>query len=268
MINNLINYANSEYIILTDANVFFTTDTLYNLIKHFKNNNIGIVGANIINPNSSEKGIAFHETFYMKQENLIKYYEGIHGKMIGSFGGCYAIRKSLFQTIPTNPMLMDDFYITMSVLNKNYDVIMEKQAVCFENVTNDIWIEFKEKKRIAQGTFPIITSNIKLWLPLNKLNFFFFSHKVIRYLTPFLIIFIFFVSLTIFHLSLLAKFSLITIITILFISIIDISLIKYIPHNKWLRFISHFSLMNIALIIGIIKSMNRKTSSIWQPTKR
>ena len=37
-------------LVLTDANVFFTPDTLYHLVKHFRNPHIGQVGGHILNP--------------------------------------------------------------------------------------------------------------------------------------------------------------------------------------------------------------------------
>ena len=42
-------------LVLTDANVFFAPDTLFELVKHFHNPAIGLVGGNILNPNHRAK---------------------------------------------------------------------------------------------------------------------------------------------------------------------------------------------------------------------
>jgi hypothetical protein len=39
-------------------------------------------------------------------------------------------------------------------------------------------------------------------------------------------------------------------------------------HNKYLRFISHFYWMNIALLIGLFKYIKGVETNIWKPTER
>jgi cellulose synthase/poly-beta-1,6-N-acetylglucosamine synthase-like glycosyltransferase len=56
--------ANNAILLLTDASVFFTKGTIYELVKHFKNEKIGLVGANIIPPNYTKEGISFQEKAY------------------------------------------------------------------------------------------------------------------------------------------------------------------------------------------------------------
>jgi hypothetical protein len=39
-------------------------------------------------------------------------------------------------------------------------------------------------------------------------------------------------------------------------------------HFKWVRYILHFTSMNIALFLGFFKFLGGIKSSIWEPTKR
>jgi hypothetical protein len=102
-------------LVLTDANVFFEQETLFELAKHFKNPLVAQVGANILNSGLREDGISIQEQSYIQRENYIKHLEGLSGTMQGAFGACYAIRASYFPEIPAN-FLMEDFYISMHVL--------------------------------------------------------------------------------------------------------------------------------------------------------
>jgi hypothetical protein len=75
----------------------------------------------------------------------MKYKEGVvWGAMMGAFGGCYAIRKNYFKPTP-DTFIVDDFYITMSVLEQGGKAITALQATCYEDVSNKIKEEFRRK---------------------------------------------------------------------------------------------------------------------------
>jgi cellulose synthase/poly-beta-1,6-N-acetylglucosamine synthase-like glycosyltransferase len=58
IINELANKAKGEILILTDANVFFTPDTIYELVRNFTDPSVALVAGNIINPDISDHGIS------------------------------------------------------------------------------------------------------------------------------------------------------------------------------------------------------------------
>ena len=132
----------NDIVVLTDANVLFERSTLFHLIKYFKNESIGQVGGNIVNYGFDKNGIATQEAFYIQRENQIKFLEGkFDGSMIGAFGACYAIRRELLVVFPDN-ILMEDFYLSMSVLQKKYKAILALEAICKEDLPGLIQDEF------------------------------------------------------------------------------------------------------------------------------
>ena len=118
IINKLVELSKSPIIVATDANIIFTEDTVFQLIKSFKEPEIELVGGNLIYKSKKDTGIAVQEHVYLNWENRIKQRESQRWRLvIGVEGGCYAIRKPAFTTIP--PLtFMEDFFITMSVLRK------------------------------------------------------------------------------------------------------------------------------------------------------
>ncbi len=58
VINELRNEAMGEILIMTDANVMFNKDTLFELVRHFKKQEIGLVAANIRNTGHDKTGIS------------------------------------------------------------------------------------------------------------------------------------------------------------------------------------------------------------------
>ena len=124
-------YKPNDVFILTDANVFFTRSCIFEMVKHFKNPDIGQVAGNVLNKGQRNDGISIQEASYIQRENLIKYREGlIWGAMQGAFGACYAMRADCFSPIPAN-FLMEDFYLSMSILCQGKKAISEFKAVCY-----------------------------------------------------------------------------------------------------------------------------------------
>lgn len=265
IINDLSDKATQEIFILTDANVVFKEDTIFNLIRHFNNENVAQVAANIIKVSPNNKGIASQEKSYIAIENKIKYQESLRWNVVmGAEGGCYAIRKVSFSKVPPK-FFMDDFYITMNVIEQSKQIVFDKDAICNEDVPTKSAEEFKRKVRISIGNFQNLMRYKTLLFNFNGISFAFWSHKVLRWLTPFLLITAFVSTyFLMFHdayfkiLFLLQLFGFVT-------PVLDWLLRINIP---LMRFVSHFYLMNLALLRGFIIYVKGVESNVWQPTKR
>jgi cellulose synthase/poly-beta-1,6-N-acetylglucosamine synthase-like glycosyltransferase len=269
IINKLVAEASSDIIILTDANVFFEPSTMFELVKHYKNPDIALVGGYIINTNVKKTGISLQEKTYLSHENLIKYREGIlWGSMIGAFGGVYSIRKENYTPVPEN-YFMDDFFITMSVLQQGKKTIAELNAVCYEDISNIIHEEFRRKVRISIGNFQNLSTYGHIASRIfTGAGFSFFSHKVLRWMTPFLLIDCLIASAILFSQDILYSYLFFGQIILLLLPVIDIILKRGHIHVSLLRFITHFYSMNVALFIGFFKFLKGVDSNVWQPTKR
>lgn len=269
IVNSLELLAKSPVLILTDANVFFQKDTIYQLVKHYKNEAIALVGGNIINEQLHKSGISVQEKTYLSRENKMKYQEGaVWGTMIGAFGGCYSIRKKNFSPVPPR-FFMDDFYITMGVLEQGAKAINELSARCYEDVSNKISEEFRRKVRISIGNFQNLTRYRRLlFSKFPGLSFCFWSHKVIRWLGPFFILAALISNFLLRENSEFYFFTLHVQIFSLMIPVVDELLKKLRIHLTLFRFISHFYLMNLALMIGFFKFISGVESNVWKPTQR
>jgi cellulose synthase/poly-beta-1,6-N-acetylglucosamine synthase-like glycosyltransferase len=268
IINLLNQKAKGEILLLTDANVIFESSTLFELVKHFKNPDISLVDSFMKHRNLKADGISYQESNYISNEVNTKHAEGkIWGSLMGPFGGCFAIRRTDFEPIPDN-FLVDDFYTCMQVLNNKKRCISDEKAIVLEDVSNNLNAEFKRKIRISSGNFQNLAKFWPLLLRFNGTAFAFFSHKVLRWLTPFLILFILLIfpfllaikeNYKYFGIFLLIMFSSIT---------FDFILKKMNIHLVMLRFLTHFTSMNIALFIGFIHYLKGIRSSVWEPTER
>jgi cellulose synthase/poly-beta-1,6-N-acetylglucosamine synthase-like glycosyltransferase len=269
VMNDLINRVKSEIVISTDANVIFSPNTIFELVRYMKDSDVGLVDSRIINTGQKPTGISVQESTYIIHEAVVKYREGLlWGAMIGPFGGCYAIKREVFVKPPANS-LVDDFYISMKVIEQGKKSISNFKAVVFEDVSNELMEEFRRKVRIAMGNFQNLSTFRKLlWPPSKPVAFAFLSHKVLRWLGPIFMILVFFINVPLSFSSQLFHILLIIQISLYCLPLIDFILKTINLHIIPLRFATHFFSMNLALLIGLIKYYRGVKSNVWQPTQR
>jgi cellulose synthase/poly-beta-1,6-N-acetylglucosamine synthase-like glycosyltransferase len=266
IVNDLVSAVKEPIMVLTDANVMFDTSLLQQLISPLQNEKVGIVGAYIIKQSVIEEGIARQEKTYMQLENKLKLAESLTWQLVmGVEGGCYAIKRNCFEAVPSH-FQVDDFYITLSVLQKKYQVLFNDKAICYEDVPTNSQVEFKRKVRISTGNF----QNLKqfkslLFPPFSPLAFAFLSHKVLRWLTPFFLITCFLSSL---YLAICTPFFILVFLAQVLLLMVAIMNMVFAFSNKVLKYISHFYSMNLALLIGFFRFAKGVNTSIWEPTKR
>jgi cellulose synthase/poly-beta-1,6-N-acetylglucosamine synthase-like glycosyltransferase len=269
IINELVDLTQTEHLIFTDANVFFEPNTIKALVYNLLAKNAKLVCGNIMKFSPKNEGISGQEIFYMNFENQLKHNESlVYDFCVGVEGGCYAIKKDWFVKVPDG-FLMDDFFITLNVISKKGKVVFEQEALCYEDVNDAPMIEFKRKIRISLGNFRNLKYYKHLLFPIHKgFGFAFFSHKVLRWFTPFALVLSFLLSFMLafyspvfilisFVYSLLVMLPIMTI----FLEMIKIKL-------PIINSLGHFILMNFALLLGYFKFISASHESAWEPPKR
>lgn len=269
IINQLSEKGTGEILIITDANVLLEEKTLFETLKLFKDKRIGLVDTHMKNYGLKKDGISIQEKTYISREVFVKHLESASfGTMIGPFGGCYAVRKELYAPVPEN-YTVDDFFICMNVLAKKKLAINNLEAIVNEDVSNVLAIEFKRKIRIATGNFQNLKHFFKLLLnPFSPRSYTFFSHKVLRWFGPFFLIIALLSNIFLIGQHPLYLVTFILQLLVIILPFVDTILKKFGIHIVLLRFITHFYIMNLSLLIGFVKSIKGVKSNVWKPTKR
>ncbi len=269
VVNHLAKEAKGEILVITDANVMLHRSALSEMTAPFKEPDIGLVDTRMINTRLNIEGISHQEKYYISREVRIKHHESLlWGSMMGPFGGCYAVRKSLYRPVPHN-YLVDDFYINMAVLEQRFKCISNMNAMVFEDVSNNLEEEFRRKRRISAGNFQNLAAYKSLLFSSEPgVAFSFFSHKVLRWFVPLLVMITLGTSVSLGIEQLPYRIFALLQGIILVIPVIDYFLRKIKIHLLPLRFISHFVLMNLALLAGLIRFIGGIESNVWQPTRR
>ena len=258
--------------LLTDASVMLAPDCIQQLVQHFKNPAVFLVDASMRSMGLNAADISQSEGIYIKIEGLLKSWESrAFGKMMGPFGGCYALRASYYSPVPHN-FLVDDFYITMKGFQKGGLAINEPKAVCYEKVGTEQKEEFRRKRRISAGNFQNLVHFFGSWFPpRNAVSFAFFSHKILRWCGPFFIIFATIGSAWMWWNGSTFPYAILLVLLlcwIVLIPLVDEILRSLNIHLSPLRNVTYFNAMNWALLMGFFKYLYGIKSNVWQPPKR
>lgn len=270
-INYLVEISKGDIIISTDANVIFTKDTVCEVVAPFKDQKIGMVGSNLTSSMPhGEKGVSLQEKVYMERENELKYHEGIlWGCMMGAFGGCYAMRKELFAEVPGH-IKNDDFYLTMKVLLDGKDCILAPKAVCYEEASVKESVEFKRKIRLSSGNYQNLFRFFNVfWKCKPTVGFSFFSHKVLRWIGPFLLLIALVTSFQLRYYYWVYQAAFWGQLALMLFPLINKLLRAINLKSKLVQFVSYFYSMNLALLLGLFRYLSGGSSkNTWTPTVR
>jgi cellulose synthase/poly-beta-1,6-N-acetylglucosamine synthase-like glycosyltransferase len=270
VINQLVNKANNDILVFTDANTEFKKDAIKKLVRHFLNEEIGgVSGKLVLVDRKLNQRAAVEEKDYWEFETLIKTSEGRLGILIGANGGIFTIRKNLFEKIPIEKAVTDDFFISLNVIKKGFKLIYEPEAQAFEEISSDFQTEFKRKVRFAATNFQTISFFKSLLLNKNLiLSYAFWSHKIIRWFLPVILIFILILNIYLFNQSKVLEYFFYFQILIYLSALLGYLLLKYKIRIPLLSLLTYFFLTNFALLQGFIRFLRKKHSVIWESTPR
>lgn len=263
-INDLIKEARGEIVILSDAAAMLSPDSVKKLTRHFGSSDVGCVRGEI--RMESEEG-AREEDLYMRFETLLKYGENKLGIVLGASGAIYALRKELFDPLPENT-INDDFLIPMRIVERGYKVMYDSQAQAYEKPPKGLKVEFHRRVRIGAGAPQLLRLTWRLLDPRKGLvAFTYFSHKILRWLCPYLLIAAFLSNLALFDAKLYRwMFGLQLVFYILVF-------IGYLRKDKPKpgRFFSmpfYFVYFNLALLAGNLSCLKGTKRVGWERTER
>ncbi|HKC68137.1 MAG TPA: glycosyltransferase [Bacteroidia bacterium] len=269
ILNKLCSLAQADIFVMTDANVFFKEDTFFELVKHFKNENVKLVCGNIVKRALNTETVTKNELQYLNFENFLKSAESnLWDIVIGAEGGCYALRKNCYLNIPPH-FIADDFFVTCHVLSINGKILFENNAVVYEDASAETKGEFRRKARIATGNFQnLVYFKNLLTNPFSKIGFAYLSHKVLRWLTPFFFLLNCMCCIFLVQSNFVFAYILAAQLFVLVLPFFNELLEKIGVKIKPLISVSHFVVMNRALFVGFIRYCKGVTSSVWQPVRR
>jgi cellulose synthase/poly-beta-1,6-N-acetylglucosamine synthase-like glycosyltransferase len=176
--------ARHEILILSDAATLFAPDALLKLARHFADPGVGVVCGKLEFQTTPESRQT--EGVYWWYESMLRLMESRLGITLTASGAIYAVRRHCFPALPADT-LIEDLVIPMHARKLGYRVLYDPEAVAMDFAAPTVAGEFTRRVRVATGSFRALGQLIRT--PMDPLTTFaFFSHKVLRWVLPFLLI--------------------------------------------------------------------------------
>jgi cellulose synthase/poly-beta-1,6-N-acetylglucosamine synthase-like glycosyltransferase len=270
--NRAMKFVTTPIVAFCDANTTLNKEAIRELVKHYKDPNVGAVtGEKRIISTKKEGASTAGEGIYWKYESLLKKLDSDFYSVVGAAGELMSYRTELYKELPLDTLL-DDLMQSMQIALNGYRVIYEKNAWAAETASANIKEELKRKIRISAGAWQSMLRLGKAFNPFHnfKLFFAFISHRVLRWtLAPFSLL-----ILIIINIILLKSGSIIyTTFFVMQVAFYTLALLGWYLENKKIKvkvlFVPYyFFIMNLCVFLGLFRFLKGKQSVSWERAKR
>ena len=176
--------ASGDIVVFTDANALLESDALRRLVARFEDDQrLGYVCGQV--RFTSEDG-RNQEGLYWRYEMAIRELESRVGDVTAGNGALYATRRDSYLVV--DPRMGHDLSFPFNMVKRGLRAKYEPGAVATEKTTPSNESEFRRKRRMMSHTWPILLTGGILdprgYSPLYAFEV--ASHRLLRYVTPFL----------------------------------------------------------------------------------
>ena len=187
-LNAALQAASGDIVVFSDANAMYERDALRQIVRNFADPHVGAVTGESRYEIGADDASTESEVTYWSYELWIKGLESSLGSVVGGDGAIYGIRRGLYRDMA--PGDLSDFVNPLQIVTQGYRNIYEPTAISWEGGAEGYGAEFRRKVRIVNRAW---RATFKMRELLNPLRFGFFSfqflsHKVLRWLVPWLML--------------------------------------------------------------------------------
>ena len=264
VLNKIVPHTRGDILVFSDANTMYSSESIKSMVPYFADPKVGGVCGKLVLINPNQNMASRGEILYWGYENRLKSLEGKIKTVFGATGGIYAIRKSLFQKLPSaKTNISDDFLIPLQAVKLGYDVIYEDKAVATEFASVRMRDEFSRKVRIGSANFYALTQIASLLHPFKGyVSFGLWSHKIIRWLVPFFLVTTLVSNIFIAKTPFYFVFLTLQFVFYFMVFLGWIMMQKGIQSNL-LSYIYYFAVVNFALMVGFFKLVMGRQKPSW-----
>jgi cellulose synthase/poly-beta-1,6-N-acetylglucosamine synthase-like glycosyltransferase len=183
-LNHAVGQARYRILIFSDAATLFAPNAVQKLARHFADPRVGVVCGSLQFEASAESRQT--EGVYWTYESMLRLMEARLGATLTASGAIYALRCSCYPQLSADTVI-EDLVIPMNARKLGYRVLYDPEAVGTDFAASSVAGEFTRRVRVATGSFRALGQLIRT--PLDPVTAFaFFSHKLLRWILPFLLV--------------------------------------------------------------------------------
>jgi cellulose synthase/poly-beta-1,6-N-acetylglucosamine synthase-like glycosyltransferase len=182
--NDGVREAGGEIVIFTDAETVFEKDFIKCIKRRFEDPAVGCAVGNLVY-DTRNSAISSSEGIYFRYEKMIRQLESDLGILATATGACMAVRRELWRDL--TPIDDSDFTTPLDVILQGRRVVYAPDAVAYDVPASTVRGELRS--RIRQTSKNLIGTlkrwGVKGWFRHPIVSWGLFSHKILRWLTPF-----------------------------------------------------------------------------------
>jgi cellulose synthase/poly-beta-1,6-N-acetylglucosamine synthase-like glycosyltransferase len=185
--NQAVRVASGEIIIFSDATTKYRPDAIRKIVRNYNDPTIGAVSGRYEYSNPTGAPVGFGTILFWKYENYVKSGQTRIKTVTGCCGCIYSVRRVLYEPLPRD--IISDLVEPLKILEKGYRIAFEQEAVAFEATAETSKEEFGMRVRVISRGMNGLWYMRQLLNPFKYsfVSFQLFSHKVLRWMIPFLL---------------------------------------------------------------------------------
>lgn len=193
--NQAIPQCRGEIIVLTDAGTRFERTTVKNIVCYFADARIGCVTGCVKLRPHIYSGISTGHQRYWRAEQRLRMLESRLGLLHTCSGQVMAFRRSLFTPFPAH--VDEDGIIPLDILRQGYRVVQASNAIAYDTFPSTLRGELTARVRMTLRNWPCTVSALRVLTPVRApgMALAICSHKILRWLTPYILCAIFLVNM-------------------------------------------------------------------------
>lgn len=258
-VNQAVERARHEILVFSDAATLFVPDAVRKLVRHFEDSQVGVVCGALQFQGSQESRQT--EGVYWRYEGMLRLMESRLGVTLTASGAIYALRRKCFVPLPSDT-LVEDLVVPMNARKQGFRVLYDPEARATDFAPATVGGEFTRRVRIATGSFRALRQLVRG--PLDPLTAFaFFSHKVLRWILPFLLIGMFVTSALLWERPLYRAFFLAQVAFDLW-GLAGYVFRRQVQDVRYALVPYYLLAMHLAFLVGFVRCFSRRSEVGWR----
>jgi cellulose synthase/poly-beta-1,6-N-acetylglucosamine synthase-like glycosyltransferase len=258
-LNVAVSHAHHDILVFSDASTLFAPDAVKNLTRHFSDPKVGIVCGALEFERTSESKQT--EGVYWGYESMLRLMEARLGATLTASGALFALRRTAFRPLAPGTII-EDFVIPMKARDLGYAVLYDPEATATELAASSVVGEFTRRVRLAVGSFRALKGFLTTGLD-GFTSIAFVSHKLLRWVLPFL-----FIALLVSNALLIDKslYRAVFVGQLLFFLWASVGFVfRHRMRGVRYALVGYFLLaMNLAFLVGFLRFLTGREDGVWQ----
>ncbi|MEJ2253376.1 MAG: glycosyltransferase family 2 protein [Nitrospirota bacterium] len=265
--NEAVKMATGEIIVFSDATTMYEKDAIRKMVRNYHDPFVGAVSGRYEYLNPTRASVGIGTVVFWKYENFIKSVQTRIRTITGCCGCIYSVRREAYVPLPAD--IISDLVEPLKVIENDYRVVFEPEAIAYEVTTERPSEEFSMRVRVISRAMRGIWSVRSLLNPVRYpfVSFQLVSHKVLRWLMPFFLAALFVSS---YHLRgrLLYDMAFAAQAVFYLVSLGGLALGALGVRLRVLALPLYFCVVNAASIIALFKTVLGRKTVVWETVRR